>query len=177
MLRYTLFGLLLGSTALIAAGCSTTEVNNNTNTTAKTTPDDSVVMEDDYYDEIDIVTEDAYGKDLESIVRYPDSIRSYYSASDYETDVSYQTSDDQEKVREFYNDLLLADGWETSEEATDYMEFVRGDEDNPEIFTLYLTPYEGQNILEYELVYEPSLTDAQLEELELEDSEDFDIEL
>ncbi len=172
MKRYSLLALLLAS-SLLATGC----VNSITESTTDTSNSnaDAAVYEDDYYDEIELVDEDVYGKDLTVVERYPDSVRSYYSSNEYETDVTYQTSDDQEAVREFYLDALESDGWEISEDATDYMELLRGEEDNPEIFTLYLTEYQDQGVLEYELVYEPSLTDEQLEELEAEEDE-FDLE-
>ncbi len=181
MLRYTLYGILLAGTITLA-GCLNTVVNDsekadtNKNTPATNTKEVDIDDEEDYYDEVEVVTEDAYGKDLAFIERYEGSLRSYYSTNEYETDVSYQTEADQDDVRAFYNDKLIADGWTVSEDATDYMEFLKGDEDNPEIFTLYLTPYEKQGILEYELVYEPSLSEEQLQELESEDeSEDGEI--
>ncbi len=65
-----------------------------------------------------------------------------------------------------------------TEEATDYMEYMKGDDDNPGIFTLYLTTYKDQGMLQYELVYEPPYTEEQLAEFEAEeDLEDFEIEL
>jgi hypothetical protein len=105
------------------------------------------------------------------VERYPASTRSYYAASQYETDVSYQTAATTDDVRQFYNDKLTAAGWTNSEEATDYMEYLKGDESNPEILTLYLTDYQAQGIVEYELVYEPALSEAELQELEAEDAE------
>lgn len=180
MLRYTLYGLLIAGTVVMAGCLSNTNTNtenaNATKNAAVEVDDAEIDYEEDYYDEVEVVTEDAYGKDLTFVERYPESLRSYYSSNEYETDVSYQTTADQDDVRAFYNDKLLAAEWTVSEDATDYMEFVKGDEENPEIFTLYLTPYEKQGILEYELVYEPSLTDEQLQELESEDGEELELE-
>lgn len=179
MLRYTLYGLLIAGTITLA-GCLNTSVNktetenNNKNTSVEVEDDEDLLEDEDYYDEVEVVTEDAYGKDLDFIERYEGSLRSYYSTNEYETDVSYQTTADEDDVRAFYNDKLVAAGWEISEDATDYVEFIKGSEDNPEIFTLYLTPYKKQNILEYELVYEPSLSDEQLKELESEDDSEID---
>lgn len=155
---------------LLGVGCT----NSTTTTDSKTT--DTIAATDDtelLYDEdsIEVITEDAYGKDLTVVERYPDSIRSYYAASQYETDVSYQTTASQEDIRQYYTEKLIADGWTNSEEATDYMEYLKGDESNPEILTLYLTDYKQQGIVEYELVYEPALSDEELKELEAEDVE------
>lgn len=182
MLRYTLYSLLIAG-AITLTGCLDTSANkadtadSNKNTSEKVSDNDGdqdVNEDEDYYDQLDVVTEDAYGKDIDFIERYEGSLRSYYSTNEYETDVSFQTTADQDDVRAFYNDKLVAAGWEISEDATDYVEFTKGSEDNPEIFTLYLTPYEKQNILEYELVYEPSLSDDQLKELESEDDSEVD---
>lgn len=181
MLRNTLYGLLIAGTVVMAGCLSNTNTsvensNENKNATVEVNNEADADYDEDYYDEVEVVTEDAYGKDLEFIERYPDSLRSYYSSNEYETDVSYQTTADQDDVRAFYNDKLVASGWTVSEDATDYMEFVKGDEENPEIFTLYLTPYEKQGVLEYELVYEPALSDEQLQELESEDDEELELE-
>lgn len=165
--RYVSFSLVI-TLALAVTGCSLTQTN-STNT--------SPVSEEVSFDEdfIDVLTTDAYGEDLAIVERYPDSIRSYYATNEYETDVTYQTSASDSDVRTFYDEKLTAAGWENTEEATDYMEYMKGDEENPEIFTLYLTPYAGQGLLEYELVYEPALTEAQLEELN--DDEEVEFEL
>ncbi|EKD78644.1 MAG: hypothetical protein ACD_41C00306G0014 [uncultured bacterium] len=164
MKRY--FALSVLGLATLGASCAST-----TGPTTVTTDDNSA--EDIYFEEDSIAVEaaDVYGKDLEIVTRYPDSIRSYYSSNEYETDVTYQTTASTEDVRTYYNDAMAAAGWENSEEATDYMEYLKGDEDNPEIFTVYFTSYDDQGIVEYELVYEPALTDEQLQALEEEDFE------
>lgn len=164
MKRYLALSLL--GLATLGASCTST-------TTPPTTPtadtaDEAILFEEDA---IEVVASDVYGKDLELIERYPDSIRSYYSSNEYETDVTYQTTATTEAIRSYFNDTLVTAGWENSEEATDYMEYVKGDEDNPEIFTVYFTSYDDQGIVEYELVYEPALTDEQLQALEEEDFE------
>ena len=159
----------LSTLALLGVSCSSQP------TTTSTSADDLAVSDEaslDLYadeDSIDVVTEDAYGKDLTMVERYPESMRSYYAASEYETDVSYQTTANQEDVRKFYTDTLTAAGWTNSEEATDYMEYLKGDESNPEILTLYLTDYKTQGIVEYELVYEPALSAEELTALEAEE--------
>ncbi len=169
MKRFIQIGViaLVPSLLLIGAGCknqATINANESTDELAETT---DVISADDY--EIEIVVADVYGQDLDLVERYPDSIRSYYSSNQYETDATYQTTEDQETIRGFYNDKLTTAGWTNSEEATDYMEYTRGDEDNPEILTLYLTEYKKQGIVEYELVYEPALSDAELEDIEDEE--------
>lgn len=163
MKRFTSLLAVLTAALFLGVGCTDTNLTNSTPTTSN---DDVTVVDDE---SIEVLTEDAYGKDLTMADRYPDSIRSYYAASQYETDVSYQTTATQEAVREFYTDTLTAAGWTNSEEATDYMEYIKGDEANPEILTLYLTDYAAQAIVEYELVYEPALSDEELQALESED--------
>lgn len=158
LLAFTLLGI--SGLALVGAGCEKKQ-------TATTTNTDSEFIED----EIEVVTEDVYGKDLDIVERYPESIRSYYASNEFETDVTYQTEADMEDVRAFYNEKFTGAGWTNSEEATDYMEYVRGDEDNPEILTLYFTEYKGQSIVEYEVVYEPAFSEEELAELE-DESED-----
>lgn len=139
----------------VGAGCmNNTSDTNNANT---------VVLDEDA---IKVETTDVYGKDIEGVERYPDSIRSYYSSNSYETDVTYQTQATDEQIRQFYNDQLLADGWTNSEEATDYMEYTKGDDENPEIMTVYFSEYDAQGILEYELVYEPALSEEELNEID-----------
>lgn len=172
MKKISMFYALTATLALVGVGCTSPASNDTTNQVTETVNADSLT--DELYideDAVDVVTEDAYGKDLTVVERYPDSIRSYYAASQYETDVSYQTESTQEEVREFYTDTLTNDGWTNSEEATDYMEYLRGDESNPEILTLYLTEYKAQGIVEYELVYEPALSEEELQALEAEDAE------
>ncbi len=174
MKRFTALFSIMATTFLLGVGCTTT---NTTNTEPATSNENVNVSADGDVDVIDItseedvvdaVTEDVYGKDLTMVERYPDSIRSYYAASQYETDVSYQTIAEQEDIRKFYTDNLTAAGWTNSEEATDYMEYTKGDESNPEIITLYLTEYKTQGLVEYELVYEPALSDEELKSLEEE---------
>lgn len=167
-------GLTLSTVLLLGAGCNNKQPSATTtsNTSAEVT-DDTVNIDDIYAesDEIEVVTADVYGKDLEQVVRYPDSLRSYYSSNEYEADVTYQTTDDVEAIRAFYEEKLIADGWTNSEQATDYMEYTRGDELNPDIITLYLTTYTTQGLVEYELVYEPALTDEQMQAISEETSD------
>lgn len=162
--------LLAAAAALIllGVGCTNSTATTNTSATNSTTDDAELLLAED---SIEVLTEDVYGKDLTVVERYPDSIRSYYAASQYETDVSYQTTASQEDIRQYYTDKLIAEGWTNSEEATDYMEYLKGDESNPEILTLYLTEYKQQSIVEYELVYEPALSEEELQALEAEDVE------
>lgn len=166
MKRYLALSIL--ALLAVGGGCVSTTV---------VEPADSVVDDldssDIYFDDdvVDVVTADVYGKDLTIVERYPASVRSYYSSNEYETDVTYQTSDSMEDVRSYYNTALTAAGWENSEEATDYMEYLKGDDANPEIMTVYFTSYDDQAIVEYELVYEPALTAEQLQELENEDAD------
>jgi hypothetical protein len=155
MKRFLPLSLIL----LLAAGMSCSGNTTNTNVANYNT---GIVDED----AIAVETSDVYGKDIDQIERYPGSIRSYYSKSDYETDVTYQTTAEIEDVRAFYNTKLTDAGWTNSEEATDYMEYVKGDDENPEIMTVYLTSYDSQGILEYELVYEPALSEEELADQE-----------
>lgn len=165
-LALSLLGLTTMGLTTLGASC--------TSTTAPTTvTTDEVASEDFFFEEdsIEAVAADVYGKDLTVVERYPGSVRSYYSSNEYETDVTYQTTASTEEVRSYFNDTLVAAGWENSEEATDYMEYLKGDDDNPEIFTVYFTSYDAQGLVEYELVYEPALTEEQLQALEDEDFE------
>lgn len=166
MKRY--FVLSVVTLLAIGGGCASKTVVESDD--ADTTDIDS---SDIYFDDdaVDVVTADVYGKDLALVERYPASVRSYYSSNEYETDVTYQTSDSMEDVRSYYHTALTAAGWENSEEATDYMEYIKGDDANPEIMTVYFTSYASQGIVEYELVHEPALTDGQLQELENEDAD------
>lgn len=157
MKRFLSLSLGMTVIALLAtgAGCTNPNTTTNANTNTAVLDDEAIAVE----------TTDVYGKDLSDVTRYPDSIRSYYSSNDYETDVTYQTTGSIEQVRQYFNDQLTAAGWTNSEEATDYMEYVKGDDNNPEIMTVYFTEYKSQGILEYELVYEPALSEEELNEL------------
>lgn len=172
MPKYTFNGVLLSLLIItMATGCtlgskqkSSTDSSTNTKDTAKNTSieteDDFLNLEDDTQDTVEVVTEDVYGKDYDFIERYPDSIRSYYESYDGESTVTYQTNDDQEKVREFYNENLNGkDGWELSAESSDYMEYMRSTEKGDEYMSLYLYVYKDQGITEFELVYEPPYTE------------------
>lgn len=159
--------LLVPSMLLLGVGCVPSPSSNTpTPTPVKTNTEIDITSDEDT---TDVVTADVYGKDLDFVERYPDSLRSYYSSNEYETDVTYQTTAGIDDVRAFYDAKLKAAGWTNSEEATDYMEYTRGDEANPEILTLYLTEYSNQGLLEYELVYEPVLTDDQLDTISNQD--------
>lgn len=183
-LKRTLY-ISLGILLTTGTGCSliksqkTTPPNTNqasTNVSATVNVNDTDVndtlsedSQDDNADtsqtDTDVVTNDVFGEDMTIVQRYPNSIRSYYSKNELETDVTYQTTASQDDIRKFYKDSLTKDTvWTVSEEATDYIEFSKGDDNNPEYLTVYLTPY--KNILEYELVYEPPYTDEQLKQLE-----------
>ncbi len=153
------FALSLTVVTLLTTGAGCTKPNDNANSNANET----VVLDDEA---IAVETSDVYGKDLTDVTRYPDSVRSYYSSNEYETDVTYQTTGSIEQVRQYFNDQLTAAGWTNSEEATDYMEYTKGDDSNPEIMTVYFTEYDAQSILEYELVYEPALSEEQLNEID-----------
>jgi len=169
--RYLYLGTILALSVTVT-GCSLFQTGSTNNDVTAGIADTDVSFDEDF---IEVLTADAYGEDLVMVERYPGSIRSYYATNEYETDLTYQTTASEAEVRSFYDEKLKTDGWENTEEATDYMEYMKGDEDNPEIFTLYLTPYEDQDLLEYELVYEPTLTEAQLEELN--DDEEVEFEL
>lgn len=148
--------------------------NTDTDTDAVLSLDDEDATADTSQTTTDTVTTDVFGEDMELVQRYPDSVRSYYSKNELETDITYQTTASQDDVRKFYKEALTKDNaWTVSEEATDYVEFSRGDDNNPEYLTVYLTPY--KNLLEYELVYEPPYTEEQLKQLESsDDSTDID---
>lgn len=169
LLKMSSFLLLAVALVVVFSGCFA-DKDTNTNSTTKT--DSTVTIDDSDEDLVEMTSEDVFGEDLADIDRYPDSIRSYYAKDEYETDITYETTDSEEKVREYYTDLLEDEGWTQVGVATDYIDFEKGDEDNPEILTVYFTPYEDEGFLEYELVYSPPLTDEELAELE-EDDEDF----
>lgn len=163
--------LLLVVLLLTGAGCDLFDKDSKTKTSTK-----SVSLDEDLGDEdMAMVEEDVFGEDLSDISRYPDSLRSYYAKDQYETDVTYETEDSEEKVREYYEDLLTEQGWTQTGIATDYVDYEKGDEDNPEMLTIYFTPYE-EGYLEYELVYSPPLTEEELKEMEEEDEEEIIIE-
>lgn len=177
---FAFLGILLtigGGCSLIKTKTATPTNVNQANVNANSNTDSvSVDNEDDTVDaaqtDTDVVTSDVFGEDMKLADRYPNSIRSYYSKNELETDVTYQTTASQDDVRTFYKDSLTKDAvWTVSEEATDYVEFSKGDDTNPEYLTVYLTPY--KNILEYELVYEPPYTEEQLKQLEA-DNDDTD---
>lgn len=153
---------LLSGAMLFTAGCLTT--NNDTaksDTTSDQAVDEAALLDDFMDEEVEIVTTDEYGKDLEQVERYPESIRSYYEAYDDEIIVTYQTTDTQEQVREYYNELLPQSGWELDGESTDYMEYIRTtDAGEDEYITLYLYEYTNPAITEYELDYEPPYTES-----------------
>lgn len=155
-----LLGCLLA--VLVLSGCSLTNTDSqdaNANKNAPVAAD--TLLEDE--DATEIVTADQYGQDMADVIRYPDSIRSYYAKDDGEIDIIYQTTASVQEVRDFYTNLMKEKGWgEPTGDATDYVDFEKGDKNNPEMLTVYFTPYEKQQILEYELVYTPSLTEEEL---------------
>jgi hypothetical protein len=167
---------LLTLSIFTGTGCvNNAATTKQSNTTADSVSDavaeEDIIADEDVIDpsteELQFVEKDVFGEDLSFVERYPDSIRSYFSKSELETAITYETTADQEQVRKHFSDQLTTNGWENSEQATDYMEFMKGDENNPEYLTLYLTPY--NNGLEYELVYEPAYTEEQLQEIEQEE--------
>lgn len=185
MRTYLQYSALISLSVLltIGAGCSNEKSNVNStaptsNTTEVSNEQDTVEITDDEttdttQTDTTVVTTDVYGEDISTAPRYPNSIRSYYSQNELETAVTYQTTGSQEDIRKYYKDTLTKDTWTVSEEATDYVEFSRGDENNPEYLTVYLTSY--KNVLEYELVYEPPYTEEQLKQLE-SDEESAEVE-
>lgn len=163
--KYLYVSLLI--LALTGMGCYTTTNQTSSANKSELEGGEDIIMTDDFsYDDdtIAVETEDVYGKDLTQIERYPGSIRSYYSSNDYETDVTYQTTEDVETVRQYYNEQLTAAGWTNSEEATDYMEYEKGSDTALELITVYFTEYNNGDLLEYELVYEPPFDDSAEEE-------------
>lgn len=152
--------------ATVATGCSLSGAANTTSNTNAVTANTSMMYDDteDEDDALDVVTEDVYGKDLELVTRYPDSIRSYYVSDDWSQSVSYQTKASADDIRAYYVTALIEQGWEQSEDATDYIEFTKGDSNNPEIATVWFTEYPKQKLLEYEIDYERALTQAELDE-------------
>ncbi|MFA6474592.1 MAG: hypothetical protein WCV88_00135 [Patescibacteria group bacterium] len=155
MKKYTSI-LPLGLTVLLGLGVGCTTPSTTTNTSATSTDETALIADDT----ITVETSDVYGKDIDGVTRYPDSIRSYYSKNDSEADVTYQTTAGVEEVRQYFNDQLTKAGWTNSEEATDYMEYIKGDSQNPEIMTVYFTEYKTQGVVEYELVDEAAMTDT-----------------
>lgn len=166
MKKRTLLASLLATllVVLLFSGCSLLEKNDDSSLKNEAT----IEVEDDEEDEIEIATTDVFGEDLKDIPRYTGSIRTYYAQDAEETAVTYETMDAESKVREFYKTTLTEKGWKQVGVATDYIDFEKGDEENPEILTVYFTQYEDEGILEYELVYSPPLT---AEELAAEDEE------
>lgn len=167
--------MVIAGVLVFAAGCI------SQNGTSEKTPANAnkssadVELLDESEPEVDLVTEDAYGKDLEQTERYPGSIRSYYEAYDDEISVIYQTVDDQEKIRAYYNELLPKSGWELDGESSDYMEYIRTNEaGEDEYLTLYLYEYTNPVITEYELDYEPPFNE---EDDSAADEDMIDVEL
>lgn len=154
--------IALLSLPLLGFGCTPSKTTTTTNSTNQTAATLKATDSTTTVDSTTVVTTDVYGQDLDFAPRSDGSIRSYYSANLYETDITYQTTTDVETIRKFYTDTLTAAGWVNSAQATDYMEYSNGSQDNPEILTVYFTDFPQQNVLEYELVYEPALTADQL---------------
>jgi hypothetical protein len=161
MKKSALFTMLLIAVLLVMLGgsCSLTEKKDNSVSTENTDDEETIEM----------ATTDVFGEDLTDIPRYPSSIRTYYAQDEEETAVTYETQDSETKVRDFYKTTLIEKGWKQVGIATDYIDFEKGDEENPEILTVYFTLYEEEQILEYELVYSPPLTEEELAELESEE--------
>ncbi|MBI2415120.1 MAG: hypothetical protein HYV33_00465 [Candidatus Kerfeldbacteria bacterium] len=159
-------GILASAVALLVVvmgtGCNTTTTGPTTTTTPVTTD-----VSDE--DALAVVTTDVYGKDFDWIERYENSVRSYYFSDEYSTSVTYQTAATEDDLRTYYTNVLETAGWTKSEDATDYVEFTKGNDDNPEIFTVWLTAYPDQKLVEYELSYERALTEAELAEFEEEE--------
>lgn len=117
----------------------------------------------------DLPAADALGEDMADIARYPESVRTYYSKSDEETDIIYVTKDEAVEVRDYYKKLLVDLGWTLSGEASDYLDFEKGDSTNPEMFTVYFEWKKKNLWTEYELYYTPPLTAAELEDMQSEE--------
>ncbi|MFH0819179.1 MAG: hypothetical protein V1898_04255 [Patescibacteria group bacterium] len=175
MFKKALFLTLIMVFVFVLSGCdfnsSNANNNENSNKTAVSSQDEDIIDDTDIETEelTAMPTEDVYGEDMTSIDRYPESKRTYYVKDDYETDITYITSDSETKVRDYFLDLLKKDSWENTGVATDYLDFEKGDTDNPEMLTIYFTPYENSDLLEYEMVYSPPLTEEELADLNDED--------
>lgn len=146
--------------AVLISGCTLTKKADDTKTKTTEQTNNAVADINSDEDTIEMPTTDAFGEDLADIPRYTGSIRSYYSQDEEETDITYDTTDTEAQVREFYKTTLTAKGWRQTGIATDYIDFEKGDEANPEILTVYFTQY--GTVLEYELVYSPPLTPEEL---------------
>ena len=162
MLKIVSLSMVCLLTVVFFNGCSLTkEKDNNTNSSA--VPVDASDLDLNDEDATEVATKDAYGEDMADINRYPDSIRTYYSDDSGEIEITYQTKATDQEIRDYYTKLLVDKGWKQIGKATDYIDFEKGDTNNPEVMTVYLTPYEKQGILEYELVYSPALTQEELD--------------
>ncbi len=166
MKKYTLLFctiLLLGGMVLVT-GCDWNESTINTTTASVEGGED-------------LPTEDALGADMANVERYPDSVRTYYLKDNEETDITYVVKSTAVDVRDYYMDLLEDEDWTLIAEASDYIDFEKGDENNPEMLTVYFEFKKKKKWTEYELVYYPPLTEEELAEWEAMDDEDFSFEL
>lgn len=150
--------------SVLFMGCTdkNDDKDSKTNSTVKTDVNEDIVS-------TELPTEDAFGEDLKDVERYPNSVRTYFVKDSSEIDVTYQTKESEKTIRDFYTKLLTEKGWKQTATATDYLDFEKGSEDNPEIMTVYLTPDTESGILEYSLTYSPALTEAELLELNSEE--------
>src|SRR3990167_1362160 len=105
MKHYFKYGVVisLGIILTTGAGCSLiqpkpaapTNNNSNTNVSVNTNASDPVVdstldsADDTSKTNTDVVTSDVFGEDMKIVERYPNSIRSYYSKNELETDITY----------------------------------------------------------------------------------------
>lgn len=158
------------SSLLILSGC-TNPFATSEPITNNEAPDDVVYDESvEYpeYDSVEVVTEDAYGKDFDFAPRYPDSLRSYYEAYTDETTVTYQTTDSSDEVRAYYAQYLQDNGWKLEGDGTDFSEYSREEEAGTAYLSLYFYDYSTeQDILEYELYYEaPINSEASIDLIE-----------
>lgn len=119
--------------------------------------------------------EDAIGEDMADITRYPDSVRTYYAKDYGEIDIIYLTKDSAQEVSDYYKDLVVNQGWTLVGEASDYLDFEKGDAENPEMLTIYFEWKKKKKQTEYEILYTPPLTEEELKEFEEDD--EFEIEL
>ena len=145
--------LLVGAVLFLAVGCNWGKKDTATN-------DESATA---------LPTADAIGEDMADVSRYPDSVRTYYLKDSEEVDIIYVSSDTAEKVRDYYRDLLVQKGWKLTAEATDYLDFEKGDTNNPEMFSVYFEWKKKKAQTEYELIYTPPLTVEELKEFESEE--------
>lgn len=77
--------------------------------------------------EINLPTEDVPGEDLVEFLRYPNSVRTYFSQSEDQktTILGYQTKAGAEDILKFYRDDLIKKQWLLKEENSDSLTFAK----------------------------------------------------